>query len=587
MKTIGTALAIAMVLISFCTTRVFSQESPQPEKQITIHKHIVHPDGTVEDETIVKSGEAALGFDAEAYLDEHVREGVSIEITESTADGSYNRKIRRNGPRSRQVYARGIEDIMEEAEIAVGHAMDGVQEIMDDLELTNSGPFLGVRIDSDEDEDEPGVVVEIVNCSPAFDAGLKNNDNIIAIDGEEITSWSDLTRIIRDKKPGDVVALHYMRGTEKMKTKATLSTRAEVNKKECNPDSRGFMGVSPIHDESDQPGVAVNIVEGSGAEEAGLEDGDRILMINSTEIEDWEDVEDFMSGTRANETVNVSYRRGDSKSAKKVTLKERSQKPMKVDVNTDWEGAFDFDFDEMKIDTRSKDACLGVYSSKSDDTNGTRVTEFTDESAAREAGMAEGDVITAVNGVEVSNHDELWDEIAKFQPGEKIAVAYLREGDALTAEATLNACRTESRIEVVSDDDAGRRVERQFYTWRWSDEEKEVFKRNHVITIHKAEEGDQSDAPQPPAESRDLNLNDFKVYPNPSSGPVTVEFKADSQPLIVTLLDLNGRQLFREEMNAFNGEYQQQFDLSAYAKGTVIIQVVQGGKVFTERVVVN
>lgn len=68
---------------------------------------------------------------------------------------------------------------------------------------------------------------------------------------------------------------------------------------------------------------------------------------------------------------------------------------------------------------------------------------------------------------------------------------------------------------------------------------------------------------------------------------MTVEFHGAPVATIVSLLDMRGRQIFREELNMFNGEYKQPFDLSEYAKGTVIILVQQGEKSFTEQVVIN
>ena len=50
---------------------------------------------------------------------------------------------------------------------------------------------------------------------------------------------------------------------------------------------------------------------------------------------------------------------------------------------------------------------------------------------------------------------------------------------------------------------------------------------------------------------------------------------------------MGGRQLFREELNAFSGRYEQQFDLSAHAKGAVLVVVQQGEKAFSEQIVVN
>jgi hypothetical protein len=89
------------------------------------------------------------------------------------------------------------------------------------------------------------------------------------------------------------------------------------------------------------------------------------------------------------------------------------------------------------------------------------------------------------------------------------------------------------------------------------------------------------------ATDRSLSLESFQAYPNPTQGQVTIAFRAPAVPTVVSLFDLAGRQLFREELNAFNGDYVQQFDLSEYAKGNILIQVLQGNKIFTEQIIVN
>jgi S1-C subfamily serine protease len=591
MKTIGTALVAAFILIPWCGTTLFAQGTTSSAKIITIQKHTVHPDGTVEDETFIKKGEAAEDFDVKEYMEQNNQPGVSLTITERAEDGSYERTMKKKNPRQIQFTTRGLEEILEDTEIVVEQVIDDVTEWVDNIEL-DERPFLGVKSDSDEDPEEAGLVIEIVPCSPAYDAGLRNNDKIMTIDGAAINQWSDLTDALRDKKPGNQIEIGYERYGNAASTKAKLSTRMKVHQKKCNPDHRGFLGVSPIEDTELEKGVAVRVIEGSSASDAGFEDGDIILMMNEAKIMDWEDIEDFMSNTFVDQSIMVSYRRGDYKAAKEVTLKARpnqSASNVRFNINTDWEDQSDIDWNEVKIDARQKDACLGVYSSTSDDSNGTQISSFTDQSAAKEAGMEKGDVISQVNGIEVKSHDDLWNEIAKYQPGDEVSIAYARNDDALTVKATLKACRTENRVAIISTDDAGPKVDRKFYTSNWSEAEKERFKKRHVITIHKNEDGEQPETPpaETPASDRSLKLDSFKAFPNPSSGPITIEFSAEPRPTIITLLDLSGRQLFREEMNAFNGSYLQQFDLSEYAKGTVIIQVVQGDKLFTQQLVVN
>lgn len=206
--------------------------------------------------------------------------------------------------------------------------------------------------------------------------------------------------------------------------------------------------------------------------------------------------------------------------------------------------------------------------------------------------MNTGDVITAVNGVRVQGPDELWDQIAKYQPGDKVSVDFLRENQTRQIEAALNACQDNgSRVKLLdlNKNETGN-SQREFFLWNWNEKDQNRMREQRVITIHRGAEGDAPQVLTPetkPAADRSLKLEGFRAYPNPSQGQITVEFHSEPLPTIVSLLDMSGRQLFREELNAFSGDYFQQFDLSEYAKGTILIHVLQGDKVFTEQIIVN
>jgi S1-C subfamily serine protease len=586
MKTSTAALLAVFMLLPWCATIVRAQVPATPaEKKITIRKHYVRPDGTVEEESIIKNGKAAETFDIEAYLKENDQPGVSVSITEESADGEYRRSIQRDGNRSRQV-ARDVEKALEEAGRAVDIAVNEVRVLTDD-----GRGFLGVQVDSDEDPEEEGLIVEIVRCSAAAAAGLKSNDKIMSINGIKIDRWSDLNNALKGGKPGDRVDIRYERNGKADKVEAVLTTRKAAYASDCTRNQRGYMGISPDGGDGGKPGVKVRVSEGSAAEKAGMQDGDRIILLDDQEIRDWEDIEDFMSDTQAGRKVVVSFSRDGKRYAKEIILDEKA--PMfLVEGLEDLENMnFNFDnwdWNDVEINEREKSTCLGVYSSGEE--NGARITEFTESSAAREADMQVGDMITAVNGQAVKSHDDLWDEIAKYQPGDVVEVQVQRNEQNQTVNVTLKACQDQNKVSIITKDDAGSNEARSFYTWKWGTDEEQRLRRNQVITIHRGEDGDQpaaSDTPQQPAADRKLELRSFKAYPNPTSGPLTVEFSAKAEPVIVSLLDLSGRQLFREELNAFNGNYRQQFDLSEYAKGTVVVQIIQSDQVFTEQLVVN
>lgn len=61
---------------------------------------------------------------------------------------------------------------------------------------------------------------------------------------------------------------------------------------------------------------------------------------------------------------------------------------------------------------------------------GVYVNGFADRSSAKEAGVEEGDVITAVNGVKVKTVSELQEQISRHRPGDKVVLQINRNGKA-------------------------------------------------------------------------------------------------------------------------------------------------------------
>jgi len=70
------------------------------------------------------------------------------------------------------------------------------------------------------------------------------------------------------------------------------------------------------------------------------------------------------------------------------------------------------------------------------------------DGAAALAGLKEGDVITKINGNNVSSGMEMSAGIASFRPGEKVPVTYVRNGKEITVNVTLKS--TASKIDITS-----------------------------------------------------------------------------------------------------------------------------------------
>jgi S1-C subfamily serine protease len=69
--------------------------------------------------------------------------------------------------------------------------------------------------------------------------------------------------------------------------------------------------------------------------------------------------------------------------------------------------------------------------------NGVYVTDVPNGGAAKEAGIKEGDFITAVNGVKVTSGPEMVEQVARYKPGDKISLTYSRDGKENTVNLTL------------------------------------------------------------------------------------------------------------------------------------------------------
>jgi S1-C subfamily serine protease len=65
------------------------------------------------------------------------------------------------------------------------------------------------------------------------------------------------------------------------------------------------------------------------------------------------------------------------------------------------------------------------------------VASINEGSAAEKAGLKQGDVITAINGISVYSSSELQEQVARYRPGDKIKVTYIRGEKSYDAEATL------------------------------------------------------------------------------------------------------------------------------------------------------
>ena len=83
-----------------------------------------------------------------------------------------------------------------------------------------------------------------------------------------------------------------------------------------------------------------------------------------------------------------------------------------------------------------------------EDQQGALITDLAQDGAAAKAGLQDGDIITAVNGKPITDPNELRLTVGGMNPGDKVTVTYLRNGQSRTAEATLGEQPTNGEFGV-------------------------------------------------------------------------------------------------------------------------------------------
>jgi hypothetical protein len=79
----------------------------------------------------------------------------------------------------------------------------------------------------------------------------------------------------------------------------------------------------------------------------------------------------------------------------------------------------------------------------------------------------------------------------------------------------------------------------------------------------------------------------YFIYPNPADDNVTVDFsESDARNVTISLLDLSGRQLETRQING-NDQRRISLNVSEYAAGMYLLQIMQDGLVSSEKLIVR
>ncbi len=158
--------------------------------------------------------------------------------------------------------------------------------------------------------------------SLADKAGLKANQEIIALDNKSVHSWRDFQYAILPKIGDDAPLMLTLKSLNSDKISHVKLVIKDWNLESKKPDLLKSIGIEPFVPKIEP--IVGEVVKDSPAYKAGFKAGDVLIQIDNQPIEDWLDVVDFVK-QNPGLIVNVKIIRDGQSLVKKMTIGSRLQ----------------------------------------------------------------------------------------------------------------------------------------------------------------------------------------------------------------------------------------------------------------------
>jgi serine protease Do len=203
--------------------------------------------------------------------------------------------------------------------------------------------------------------------------------------------------------------------------------------------NKAFLGV--MAEESDGGAKITEVTKESPAEKVGLKEGDIITKVNNDKVADADDLYKVIGRYKPGEKINVTYKRNGKESTIPIELSENKQVRVYSWKNGDNDN---FNF-KMPPETpyingwnyRNDKPRLGVQVQDTEDGKGVKVLEVEDDEAAYKAGLKEEDIITQMNGKNITSVDDVKEILKTAKKGDTLKVTFLRNNKTETVSVKL------------------------------------------------------------------------------------------------------------------------------------------------------
>ncbi|MEM7028359.1 MAG: PDZ domain-containing protein [Chloroflexota bacterium] len=316
-------------------------------------------------------------------------------------------------------------------------------------------PFVGVaQAQISEDASEQGIVItKIIADSPADEAGMKRGNILLKVDDEAVNTVSALRKYLAGLAIGDEVTLTLLHGDDERTLTATLADRdgrPYLGIVPCGGvlDSHGFShfgpGQIPNHDMFFFDGlpdgaIILDVSPDSPAAEADLQKGDVITAVAGESIDLENPLTDLIADFQPGDEVELTVERDDETLTIEVTLDEHPKDESRAFLGVSYgpqeirrgQHGHPFFFKERSQDgpDRFFDRMPEGFPGVEGLSQGVIVWDFAKDSPAKEAGLARGDVITALDGESVDSPKAFVDMLNTYAPGDRVTLTVHNRGD--------------------------------------------------------------------------------------------------------------------------------------------------------------
>ncbi len=358
------------------------------------------------------------------------------------------------------------------------------------------------------------------------------------------------------------------------------------------------------------------VVEESAAAKAGLQTGDVITKFNGKSMGNHHDLMVALQNLKPEDKVTIDYVRASQTLSTTAILgkKEMSTPQWKSDGNCK-----KYDRQHHK-EINSNKALLGVYAKAVDATlaeekgikkvEGLYLKEVIEGSAAAEAGLEVGDILLSINKESVYSLEDLVNRIGGFEVGEEVAIRFKRNNKLQRIQATLKAnnesnqykhwsscyskshCNGENKI-MLNEEEAVFIQEMEIENEEGEKVKVRVMMMEPDQTENKMleevfQKGDRAQVANKQPRMLMLNIQELSFAPNPNRGQFNLSFDVpQAGNTSVRIIDTAGKVVFEENLQNFEGRYNQKIDISDNYKGLYFVQIIQNNKIMTKKIVVQ